>query len=73
VPARWGPDVPLTLSPGGAVEAALVLDPAVVVPVHQEGWAHFTSGPEALAQAFAEAGLSGRLRPVAPGATIDLV
>jgi len=45
----------------------------VVVPVHQEGWAHFTSGPEALAQAFAEAGLSGRPRMVAPGETIDLV
>ena len=72
VPERWGPEVPLTLTPHAAVEAARLLEPAVIVPVHQEGWAHFTSGPDELARAFAEAGLMGRLRPVAPGETVEL-
>jgi L-ascorbate metabolism protein UlaG (beta-lactamase superfamily) len=58
--------------PGAAVEAARILDPAIVVPVHQDGWAHFTSGPEELEQAFAAAGLEARLRPVAPGETVGL-
>jgi L-ascorbate metabolism protein UlaG (beta-lactamase superfamily) len=72
VPARWGPDVPLTLTPRAAVEAARILDPAIVIPVHQEGWAHLTSGPHDLEQAFVAAGLSGRLRPVAPGGVGEL-
>jgi len=59
-------------TPHAAVEAARLLEPAVIVPVHQEGWAHFTSGPDELARAFAEAGLMGRLRPVAPGETVEL-
>ncbi|HEX2378046.1 MAG TPA: MBL fold metallo-hydrolase [Gaiellales bacterium] len=73
VPARWGPDVPLTLTPAAAVEAARILDPAVVIAVHQEGWAHFTSGPQDLEQAFAAAGLSDRLRSVSPGGVLELV
>jgi L-ascorbate metabolism protein UlaG (beta-lactamase superfamily) len=72
VPARWGPGVPLTLTPAAAVDAARILHPAIVVPVHQDGWAHFTSGPEELEQAFAAAGLEARLRPVAPGETVGL-
>jgi len=62
VPERWGADVPLTLTPEAAVAAARILDPAVVVPIHQDGWVHFTSGPEELEEAFAAAGLAGRLR-----------
>jgi L-ascorbate metabolism protein UlaG (beta-lactamase superfamily) len=72
VPARWGPDVPLTLTPEAAVAAARILDPAIVVPIHQDGWAHFTSGPEELEAAFAAAGVAGRLRTVVPGGVVDL-
>jgi hypothetical protein len=32
-----------------------------VVPIHYEGWAHFTEGREAIERAFANAGLSDRL------------
>jgi L-ascorbate metabolism protein UlaG (beta-lactamase superfamily) len=72
VPERWGPDVPLTLTPVAAVAATRILDPAIVVPIHQDGWAHFTSGPEELEEAFAAAGLAGRLRTVAPGGVVAL-
>jgi L-ascorbate metabolism protein UlaG (beta-lactamase superfamily) len=52
---------PLTLTVEDAVAAARLLDPAVIVPVHTEGWAHFSEGPDLLAAGFARAGLSDRL------------
>lgn len=54
-------DGPLTLSATAAVEAARILGDAVIVPVHAEGWAHFTEGPDDLRAGFAAAGLSNRL------------
>ena len=41
-------------------------------PIHQEGWAHFTSSPDALRAAFAAAGLSDRLRQVEPCEVVGL-
>lgn len=73
VPEIWGPDAYLTLTPELAVEAARLLGDGPVIPIHQEGWAHFSFGPEDLRRAFAEAGLEGRLRSPAPGEKVDLV
>jgi L-ascorbate metabolism protein UlaG (beta-lactamase superfamily) len=72
VPERWGPEAYLTLTPEAAVEAARILTGAMIVPVHQEGWAHFAFGPEDLRRAFSESGLEGRLRSPVPGEEIDL-
>jgi L-ascorbate metabolism protein UlaG (beta-lactamase superfamily) len=55
-------DGPLTLTAATAVEAAELLDPAVIVPVHAEGWAHFSESLDDLSKAFAAAGLTDRLR-----------
>jgi L-ascorbate metabolism protein UlaG (beta-lactamase superfamily) len=63
---------PLTLTVPDAVEAARLLDPAVIVPVHTEGWAHFSEGPELLAAGFAAAGLSDRLRIAVAGKPLVL-
>ena len=41
--------------------AARALDARRVVPVHSEGWLHFTEGPGTVHRAFAEAGLGDRL------------
>ncbi len=71
VPVLWG-DTLLTLDAQRAVEAAALLAPAVIVPIHQEGWEHFSSGPDELQEAFAAAGLAGRLRPLAPGEQVTL-
>jgi L-ascorbate metabolism protein UlaG (beta-lactamase superfamily) len=71
VPVLWG-DTLLTLDAQRAVEAAALLAPAVIVPIHQEGWAHFSSGPDELRDAFAAVGLAGRLRPLAPGEQVTL-
>ena len=52
----------LTLSSDRAAEAAKILGARVVVPVHFEGWQHFTQGADALRAAFAGNGMSDRLR-----------
>ncbi|WP_017540645.1 MBL fold metallo-hydrolase [Nocardiopsis halophila] len=56
-------DSTITLDSAQAAEAARILGARQVVPVHYEGWTHFTEGREELEKAFAAAGLSGRLAP----------
>jgi L-ascorbate metabolism protein UlaG (beta-lactamase superfamily) len=71
VPVLWGERL-LTLDAERAAQVAALLDPALVVPVHQEGWEHFTSPPRDLKRAFGVAGLDGRLRTIDPGETIEV-
>ncbi|ALG08720.1 MBL fold metallo-hydrolase [Kibdelosporangium phytohabitans] len=51
----------LTLTSAHAARAAAILDAKAVVPVHIEGWQHFTQGPGTIRDAFAERGLGDRL------------
>ncbi|GAA4661447.1 MBL fold metallo-hydrolase [Streptomyces chumphonensis] len=51
----------LVLDSAQAAEAARILDARRVVPVHHDGWAHFTEGRGELEAAFAAAGLTARL------------
>ncbi|TMR04998.1 MBL fold metallo-hydrolase [Actinomadura soli] len=57
---------PLVLDSAQAAEAVEILGARRVVPVHYEGWSHFTEGRDALAAAFAAAGLAARLDLGAP-------
>jgi L-ascorbate metabolism protein UlaG (beta-lactamase superfamily) len=72
VPVLWGEGAYLTLTPETSVEAAGLLGEAPIVPIHQEGWAHFSYGPEDLRRAFTEAKLADRLREVSPGDEVSL-
>ena len=38
-----------------------------MVPLHFEGWAHFTQGRDSLSAAFEDAGLADRLHLPEPG------
>lgn len=67
---RFG-DVDLTLNARTAVHAARALGDAVIVPVHAEGWHHFSETRERLAREFGYAGMSDRLR--VPEAGVPLV
>ena len=58
---------PLTLTSEAAAEAAHLLDPATIIPVHTEGWSHFSEGPDHLAATFTKAGLSNRLHTLPHG------
>lgn len=60
-------DAPLTLTSAEAAEAAGILGARTVVPLHIEGWEHFTEGPDMVVEAFAAAGLSHLLVALAPG------
>jgi L-ascorbate metabolism protein UlaG (beta-lactamase superfamily) len=62
----------LTLSADAAAQAAEVLGVRAVVPVHFEGWAHFTQGADELRAAFAAAGIADLLVVPEPGASVSL-
>jgi L-ascorbate metabolism protein UlaG (beta-lactamase superfamily) len=52
----------LTLSADRAAEAALILDAKIAIPLHFEGWTHFTQGADELRAAFHGNGVADRLR-----------
>jgi L-ascorbate metabolism protein UlaG (beta-lactamase superfamily) len=60
----------LTLSSDRAAEATKLLDARAVMPVHFEGWTHFTQGANALRAAFAGNGIADRLRLAERGTTV---
>jgi L-ascorbate metabolism protein UlaG (beta-lactamase superfamily) len=66
------PGAYLTLTSEDAARAAAILGARVVVPVHFEGWTHFTQGRDTLATAFERAGLADRLHLPKPGEWTDL-
>ncbi len=53
---------PLTLTSRQAAQAATTLGAGWVIPLHFEGWAHFTEGRDSLVREFAAAGVSDRMR-----------
>ncbi|MFF3887974.1 MBL fold metallo-hydrolase [Streptomyces sp. NPDC001914] len=64
------PDAPLTLTSKDAARAAEILGAVRVVPLHFEHWGHFTQDGSTLTKAFAQAGLTDRLRLLEPGASV---
>ncbi|MBB5918192.1 L-ascorbate metabolism protein UlaG (beta-lactamase superfamily) [Nocardia transvalensis] len=58
---RFG-DIDVTLNARTAVAAAAALGDAVIVPVHAEGWAHFTETLDHLRRTFAYGGREAQLR-----------
>jgi L-ascorbate metabolism protein UlaG (beta-lactamase superfamily) len=52
---------PLTMTAEEAVAFARMASRTRIVPIHYEGWAHFTEGRDVIEQSFAAAGLSDRL------------
>ena len=63
---------PVTMTAADAIQTAQAFPQAVMVPVHFEGWAHFSEGADDIRKAFAEAGLSHRLRLLKPGQSVTL-
>lgn len=63
---------PLTLTAEQAAEAARLMPDALVVPVHSEGWAHFSEGNAELEASFKSAGIAARLVLPVPGVALEL-
>jgi hypothetical protein len=57
----------LTMDTNDAIATAHAFADATIVPVHHEGWAHFTQGRGELEKSFAALGLGGRLQWLEPG------
>lgn len=57
----------LTLTSAEAAEAAQLLGRPRVLPVHTDGWAHFTEDSAAFRAAFERAGIAGLLVEATPG------
>ncbi len=66
-----GPEA-LTMTTDDALETARAFPEATIVPVHFQGWAHYSEGRDDIAKAFAGAGMAGRLRLLEPGESITL-
>lgn len=62
----------LTLTAELAARAAALLGVRAVVPVHQDGWGHYTENADDVTRAFAEAGLADVLVNLAPGDSATL-
>ncbi|HSP16058.1 MAG TPA: MBL fold metallo-hydrolase [Thermoanaerobaculia bacterium] len=60
----------LTMDTNEAVELATAFPDAAIVPVHHEGWEHFTQSQDDLIKTFDVLGIGGRLRPVSPATKI---
>lgn len=62
----------LTMTAEEAVEAARAFSRAAIVPLHFEGWAHFSEGRTEIAAAFTQAGLAGRIRWLEAGKAVEI-
>jgi len=62
----------LTMSTNDALEAAHYFHDAALVPIHYQGWQHFTQNQDDLVRAFATLRVPERLRVVAPGQQIQV-
>jgi L-ascorbate metabolism protein UlaG (beta-lactamase superfamily) len=63
---------PLTLTDEAAVDAARTLGARAVVPIHCEGWTHYTHDTPSLVAAFAAAGRADVLAVVPDGTSVVL-
>lgn len=62
----------LTFTAEEAAQAARAFAGATIVPLHYEGWTHFSESRADVEQAFRAAGVAHRLRFLAPGAPTTL-
>ncbi|WP_433473066.1 MBL fold metallo-hydrolase [Spirillospora sp. CA-142024] len=65
-------DAYLTLTSEDAAEAATILGAAHIVPLHFEGWAHFSQGRDTIPPAFDKAALADRLHLLGPGESVEV-
>lgn len=64
----------LTMDANDAIDTAHAFPDATIIPLHYEGWAHFSQSGDDLVQSFEALGIGARLRLLEPGVptTIEL-
>jgi L-ascorbate metabolism protein UlaG (beta-lactamase superfamily) len=63
----------LTMNTNDAIETARAFPRATIVPVHQDGWAHFTQSAEDVAASFKTLGIADRLQLIEPGVRTEIL
>jgi L-ascorbate metabolism protein UlaG (beta-lactamase superfamily) len=67
------PDAHVTMTAADGVLAARAFSAATIVPLHYEGWKHFSESRQDIDDAFAAAGLQDRLQWLAPGQPTEVL
>lgn len=62
----------LTMSTNDVLDTAHAFPQSLIVPVHIDGWEHFTESGEELKAAFAALKIPGRLKVIVPGETYSV-
>ena len=57
----------LTMNSNDVVDTAAVFPDAMIVPIHYEGWSHYSEGKDLIASSFTALGIPDRLKILAPG------
>ena len=62
----------LTMSTNDAIDTAFAFPSATIIPLHYEGWKHFTQNENDLEKAFEAIGIIDRLKVLKAGIPVDL-
>ncbi|WPU98746.1 MBL fold metallo-hydrolase [Mucilaginibacter sp. cycad4] len=62
----------VTMGTNDAIDTAFAFPGATIIPVHFEGWSHYTETGEMLQQSFNALGIGGQLRILEPGVKTNL-
>jgi L-ascorbate metabolism protein UlaG (beta-lactamase superfamily) len=61
-----------TMDAKDGVKAARKLNPYTIIPIHYEGWKHFSEGKSVIEKEFSQAGLSNKLRWLSIGKATEV-
>jgi L-ascorbate metabolism protein UlaG (beta-lactamase superfamily) len=62
----------LTMTAEDGIQAAHAFSESTIVPIHYEGWRHFSESRDVISRAFDAAGVSDRVRWMEAGTAISL-
>ncbi|HEY8929053.1 MAG TPA: MBL fold metallo-hydrolase [Mucilaginibacter sp.] len=62
----------VTMGTNDAIDTAFAFPDATIIPVHFEGWSHYTETGEMLQQSFNALGIGGRLKLLPPAIKTEL-
>jgi L-ascorbate metabolism protein UlaG (beta-lactamase superfamily) len=62
----------VTMSTNDVIDTSHVFPQAIIIPLHYEGWSHYTQGQDVLSKSFNALGVGNRLRILRAGITESL-
>ena len=62
----------VTMTAADGAEFARAFPGVPIIPLHYEGWRHFSESRAQITAAFAEAGLEDRLHWIEPGGSVEI-